>query len=82
MSRSYEAFREHAEISGEIDWHARGIRDAEWQDAEDSEPPTEPRFFTPAWFVPVIPPVVKEEGYNAFSSMTEEEIEQFKLKEK
>lgn len=80
MSRTYEAFREYTEITGEIDWYSRGISDAEWQDSLDAEPPTEPRFFTPV-SIPVIPPVTKE-GYCAFDSMTDEEVEQFKIREK
>lgn len=74
MSRTYEHFREE----GEIDWHAKGVSDAEWQDALDAEPPTEPRFFTPPSFVPVIPPVEKSSEYNAFSSMSDEEIKNVK----
>lgn len=74
MSRTYETFRD----GDSIDWYARSITDAQWQDAEDSEPPTEPRFYTPRSFVPVIPPVTKDEGYNAFSEMSEEDIKNFK----
>lgn len=49
-------------------------------DGLQAEPPTEPRFFTPV-SIPVIPPVTKE-GYSAFDSMSDEEVEQFKIREK
>lgn len=83
MSRSYETFRD----GDSIDWHARGISDAEWQDAEDTKEGRDK--YKAIWmpiedvpYNPVIPPVTKDEGYNAFIGMTDEEVEQFKMREK
>lgn len=49
-------------------------------DGLQSEPPTDPRFFTPVSFVPVIPPVPKSTGYNAFDSFTEKDWEDWNSK--
>lgn len=64
----------------EIDWHTAGIEDKSIQDGIDAETPTERRFETP-YFVPVIPPVPKSTGYNAFDSFTDKDWEEWKFKD-
>lgn len=71
MSRSYEHFRE---LDGDsIDWEARNEYDRMVQDGLDAEPPTESRFETPKWFVPVIPYVERSDEYNAMDTFTKED---------
>ena len=70
MTRSYEAFRE------EIDWHQLGILDQQYQDGLDAgeeEPPVS---------IPEPPKAKKSKAYNAFDTMSEEDIENFKIRER
>jgi hypothetical protein len=64
----------------DIDWYAIGVIDKAIQDALDSEE-KESRF-TPVKYAYHPPKVIREEGYNAFDSMSEEEIEWFRIREK
>ena len=63
------------------DWYYRGLLDAEIQDGLDAEPESEPRFYTPTTTVFVIPKP-ENKGYNAFATMSEADIEQFRINEK
>lgn len=68
-------------MNSEADWYRIGLIDAEIQDGLDAEPDNEPRFYTPTTTFFVIPPAVQE-GYNAFDTMSAEDIEQFRINEK
>ena len=67
-------------MNSEIDWYQRGIEDAEIQDGLDAEPDNEPRFYTPTTTVFVISPP-DNGGYNAFDTMSKEDIERFRINE-